>query len=65
MELEHIRIQPQDFARALWDHKGTTEQAGIDAWLRREFQIEEPFVLLEPEPRARVSNLNVFSASLK
>jgi hypothetical protein len=48
MELEHVRIQPQDFAHALWDHKDTTEQAEIDAWLRREYQIEEPFVL-EPE----------------
>jgi hypothetical protein len=64
MELE-VRIQPQDFARALWDHKGATEQTGIDAWLRREFQIEEPFVMLEPESRIRVSNLNAFSAPLE
>jgi hypothetical protein len=52
MELEHVRIQPQDFARALWNQTSATEQAEIDAWLRREFQIQEPFVLL---PEAEVA----------
>ncbi len=65
MELEHVRIQPQDIARALWHHKGATEQAETDAWLHHEFQIEEPFVVLEPESRARVSNLNAFSVPLE